>query len=130
MDNKKRFIAVGVTGGPYTTWGVVDTTTDEWRISDDYYAPQARKIAQFLNEHPDASDIEIERCLLSVRPSDRRFYTDPQYAERMATSPLYRDMQHTAALQNTGYMLVWIIIGILGLALFVAWVLGGLHGAF
>ena len=90
MDNKKRFIAVGVTGGPYTTWGVVDTTTDEWRISDDYYAPQARRIAQFLNHHPDASPLEIERAMVEARPSDRKFYNDPQYAERMADSPLMR----------------------------------------
>ena len=88
MDNKKRFIAVGVTGGPYTTWGVVDTTTDEWRISDDYYAPQARRIAQFLNHHPDASPLEIERAMVDARPGDWKFYNEEKYAERMQDSPL------------------------------------------
>ena len=80
--------AVGVRENFYTLWGVVDTDTDEVKVQFDYYAPQARKIADWLNNHPEASNLELERALVAARPSDKKFYNDPAYAEWMVDSPL------------------------------------------
>ena len=80
--------AVGVRENFYTLWGVENTETNELVVQFDYYAPQARMIAKYLNEHPGASLAEIEQAMVDARPSDRKFYNEPQYAERMQDSPL------------------------------------------
>lgn len=84
--------AVGVRENFYTLWGVVDLDTEEVKVQFDYYAPQARQIADWLNEHPEHTELDLERALVAARPSDKKFYTDSSYAEWMVDSPLMAEI--------------------------------------
>lgn len=123
-----KVIGCKETNGIGTRWGVLDAENNEVIVAYDYYRSQAQMLADWLDEHPAYTELEFERARVDVRPSDIKYYTQPEYAHTVEGRPLkaaiVQERKEREAEIYLAFMACVMILATLGAALrfvFVHW---------